>query len=136
MSTPSPVIEPEAPQPFAYSPGRHTDAELHAYAEQEAARVRASIIAQAEQKKQAARARGAHARSPRYYSADKILRLARRLYLLTIHRLPWETIAKDEERAGYDRPDVKTVRTTVREWGRDLGIIIPPGKPGRPRKID
>jgi hypothetical protein len=118
------------------APGRHTDAELHAYAEQEAARVRASILAQAEQMKQVTRERGGHSRSPRYYSADEILRLARRLYLRTIHRLSWEAIAKEEERAGHERPDVKSVRTTVRDWARDLGIPLPPGKPGQPPKID
>jgi hypothetical protein len=59
---------------------------------------------------------------------NEMRRVARRLYQRVV--LGW----RDPQIAKEGNVDVPTVRTTVRNWAKDLGIEVPKLPPGAPKK--
>jgi hypothetical protein len=130
-----PTITPKTPEAFVYdpiawpgSPGAMTPAGLQQRAAALAEVVRTDILLQAEALRDKAKRLGAGTASPRYRREGVAELSALRLYRRAAKGMTYDDIAaaEDAETASGRRTiDTSTVRKTVTEWARWLGVVLP-----------
>ncbi len=92
--------------------------------------LRRAWITQARQHQARARAAFRRQLPPKFRTREQSLIVARRLYRRAVEKQSWSDIASAEG-PGID---ASTVRVSVEDWARRLGVPLPKKRRGRPRK--
>ena len=122
---PSLLIRPNVPLPFRYDPTRRGAAWVRARASALARDIRESIVAQAQLIEQDANEAGWHPIPPRDRSDPELTVGARRLFGRAVLKWSWQRIADAERPDSSPRVDTQSVRRTIVDWAKELGVPLP-----------